>query len=125
MKATHITESEWVVMQALWTEAPLTAAEVANAIADRSEWSDRTVKTLLARLVKKGALAYEVDGKRYLYKPVVSREACIDAEGRSLADRAFDGATSPLLIHFVERSDLSAEEIAVLKRILAEKESQL
>ncbi len=109
-------------MQVLWDRSPRTAAEVAELLADETQWSPRTVKTLLARLVKKGALGYEEQGRRYLYWPRISRESCIDAEGRSLADRAFAGATSPLLMHFVERSQLSQDEIDELKALLERKE---
>ncbi len=69
----NITEAEWEVMELLWETHPLSAADVAQALGPRRNWSDGTVKTLLARLLKKGALKHEIDGKRYLYSPRASR----------------------------------------------------
>ncbi|MCI0589272.1 MAG: BlaI/MecI/CopY family transcriptional regulator [Planctomycetes bacterium] len=118
----RISEAEWKVMRVLWEEHPRTASQVAQALGPQAAWTDRTVKTLLARLVKKGVLSTESDGKRYLYEPAVSREACVAAEGRSFVARVFDGSASPLLLHFVKRSRLTRGEIEELRRILEEKE---
>lgn len=118
-----ISDAEWEVMQVLWDAAPrpLAAGEVVDALAGRKDWNPRTVKTLLNRLVKKRALGFEAQGKRYLYRPRVSREACVRSEGRTFLARVFGGAAGPLLAHFVNESPLTREEIAYLKRLLAEK----
>lgn len=117
----RISDAEWEVMQVLWESAPRCAAEVAEALAPRRDWSDRTVKTLLGRLLKKGALEAEADGKRYLYRPRVEREECVRAEGQSFLRRVFGGEASPLLAHFVEEAELSGEEIDALRTLLARK----
>ena len=117
----RISDAEWAVMGAVWERHPVTAQEVALALADRG-WSDRTVKTLLSRLVKKGALGFEAEGKRYRYHPLVERDACLRAEGHSLLERTAGGAASPVLTLFLERADLSPAEIDELRRLLDEKE---
>jgi len=118
----RISDAEWEVMQVVWANHPITAGAVARRIATRRDWSSRTVKTLLSRLVGKGALDYEVDGKRYLYHPAVTREECVREASRSFLDRVFGGNARPALLHFVEESDLSAAEIRKLKRLLDGKE---
>ncbi|MEM7307425.1 MAG: BlaI/MecI/CopY family transcriptional regulator [Planctomycetota bacterium] len=118
----RISDAEWAVMATIWDQHPRTAAEVAAALADRA-WSVRTVKTLLGRLVKKGVLGFEVDGKRYLYRPRVERDAYVQAESRSFLAR-HGGAASPLLAHFVREGALSADELAELRRLLDEKEAR-
>ncbi len=120
----RISDAEWTVMTVLWNAAPrpLTANEVADALVPSTRWSPRTIKTMLNRLVRKGALKFKAAGKRYLYSPGVSREACVRSETRSLADRLFGGATSALLAHFVEDARLSRREIAELRRLLDRKE---
>lgn len=114
-----IAESEWVIMEALWESAPQTASEVAKSVRDSTSWAENTVRTLLTRLVDKGALktAENASGTR-IYLPAVRREACVRAESQSFLDRIFGGAAKPLLVHFAQNSKLTAEEVRDLKRLL-------
>src|ERR1700741_4737800 len=94
--AERISEAELVVMEALWSAGqPLTAAEVTQRIDAAREWSDRTIKTMLGRLLAKGALVHEEDGRRYLYRPAVERADYVAQESRRMLDRLFDGRISP------------------------------
>lgn len=117
-----ISDAEWRVMQVLWDRSPLTAGEVVESLADTCDWSPATVKTMLGRLVKKGVLAYEQDGKRYLYRPAVTREDAVKRESRSFLDRVFDGAAGAMLAHFVRGQKLTRRELNELRRLLEEKE---
>jgi len=114
----RISEAEHVVMEVLWEESPLTAAEVHERIDPARGWSDRTVKTMLARLLGKGALAHEEDGRRYLYRPVVAREDYVAVESRKLVDRLFGGRVTPLVAHLAERDELTEEDIAEIEALL-------
>ena len=117
-----IADSEWDVMNVLWSAgAPLAASDVVARLAGVRDWSPRTVKTLLNRLINKGALAYEAEGKRYLYRPRVSREQCVRDETRSFLSRVFAGAPGPMLLQFVAQAKLSPDEIDALKRLLDKK----
>jgi BlaI family penicillinase repressor len=114
----QISDSEWNVMKIVWESGPLTAGQIVQAMEGQTDWHPRTIKTLLSRLVKKGAVAMEEDGKRYLYRAKVTREACRRYEARSFLSRVFDGAVAPALVHFLKQSDLSREELEELKKIL-------
>ncbi len=117
-----ITDAEWELMDVLWAAAgPLAAGDVVERLAGRRERSPRTVKALLNRLLVKGAVAFEAQGNRYLYRPAVDRDRCVRAAGRSFAARVFGGAAAPLLAHFVAEADLSPAEVEHLQRLLAEK----
>jgi predicted transcriptional regulator len=70
-----ISDAESQVMQVLWERHPLSADEVVAALAESTDWQEATVKTLLNRLFKKGAIAAQRDGRRYLYRPVLRRAA--------------------------------------------------
>jgi BlaI family penicillinase repressor len=122
-KSPKISDAEWAVMAVLWEQSPRTAGEVVDALAGTVTWSAATIKTMLNRLVRKRALTFKADGKRYLYSPAVSREACVRSEMRGLVDRLFGGATSALLAHFVEDARLSRDEIDELRRLLDRKRS--
>jgi BlaI family transcriptional regulator, penicillinase repressor len=116
----RISEAEQAVMEVLWADAPLTAAEVTERIDPAREWSDRTVKTMLGRLLAKGVLAHEEDGRRYLYRPAVAREEFVTRESRRLVDRLFGGRAAPLVAHLAERDALTDQDIAELEALLKE-----
>jgi predicted transcriptional regulator len=114
-----ISAAESRVMGILWRQdAPMAADEVVDALGDAAEWTPGTVRTLLTRLVNKKALATKKDGKRYLYRPLVRREDYVHAESVNFLDRMFDGRIAPLVAHFSERSEISEDEIAELKRLV-------
>lgn len=117
-----ISEAEWEVMNVLWDRAPLTAQDVCATVCDPKGWSPNTVKTLLARLVRKGALRYREDGNRYLYLPAVARETLVREQSRSFVARVFgERPSTPLLLHMVESAELSEGEIDELRQILERK----
>jgi BlaI family penicillinase repressor len=116
----QISDAEWDVMKIVWDHGPLTAGQIVQHLESERDWAPRTVKTLLGRLVRKGAVAMTADDKRYLYKAKVSREACRRQESRSFLSRVFDGAVAPALVHFIKSERLSADDIAQLKRIFDE-----
>jgi predicted transcriptional regulator len=114
-----ISSAESVVMAALWRRSPLTAEAVAGEVAEAQGWTEATVKTLINRLLKKGAIAAARDGRRYLYRPRMKRESYVAAESRDLLDRLFDGKLAPFIAHFSEQQNLSEDEIDELKKLIA------
>ena len=114
----RISEAELAVMEVLWAEAPLTAMDVAERIDPARGWSDRTVKTLLGRLLGKGVLVHEEQGKRYLYRPTVARVDYVAQESGRLVDRLFGGRDVPLVAHLAESGQLSDADIAELEALV-------
>ncbi len=113
----QISEAEAVVMDVLWGEHPLGADEVVAALAGRG-WAEPTIKTLLNRLLTKGAISASRDGRRYLYSPVLQRQAWVAEQSSGLLDKLFDGRVAPLVAHFSQRGQLSAQDIAELKALI-------
>jgi predicted transcriptional regulator len=108
-------------MDALWStspQTPLAATDIAARIKGDRDWSSRTVKTLLSRLVEKGALATQQDGRRFLYSPIISRADYERSAARSLADRLFGGRAAPLVAHLADGEGLSPADIAELEAII-------
>src|SRR5687768_14013747 len=102
-------------MDVLWAKSPRTASEVVDELSESSGWTAATIKTMLNRLVRKRALKFKADGKRYLYTPALTRDAAVRTEARSFLDRLFGGAVGPMLAHFVEGARLSRDEIEQLR----------
>ncbi len=113
-----ITDGEWEIMESVWQADDQTPAEILARI-DVGNRSHRTLRTLLARLVEKQAVAVRVEGAKRLYRANVSRQACIRSVGESFTQRFFKGNLKSLLLHFVEDESLTSREIEELKQRLA------
>jgi len=116
----RISEAEHTVMEALWQRSPQSAAEVCETVCTMRGWSMPTVKTLLARLVAKNAVTTELDGRRFLYSPIIGRSDYVGGESRRLVDRLFGGRAAPLFAHLAEAEALSEDDIAEIERLLKE-----
>lgn len=114
----QISEAESVVMEVLWQRSPQTSEEVVAALGQRQEWQEATIKTLLNRLLNKGAIEAQKDGRRYLYSPILRREDWVMGESESLLARLFDGRVAPLVAHFSQHRKLSAADVAELRRLV-------
>ncbi len=114
----NISEAESRVMQVLWQNAPLSADAIIQALADQTDWQEKTIKTLLNRLLRKNAIEARRDGRRYLYSPLLRREDWQAEESRSLLDRAFDGRLAPMLAHFSRHEKLSDKDIRELRQLM-------
>jgi BlaI family transcriptional regulator, penicillinase repressor len=121
MPAKHtvsISEAESVVMDVIWRTNPVSTDDVFTALARHGKWQEPTVKTLLNRLLKKGAVSAQKAGRRYLYSPVLKRDQWLAAESKGFLDRLFDGRVAPLVSHFSQQRKLSKKDIADLRRII-------
>jgi predicted transcriptional regulator len=114
----RIAEGEYAVMEVLWEKAPLTAAEVADRVPPDRGWTLATVKTMLSRLLGKGLLAHEQDGRRYLYRPAIRREDYVAEETGRMIDRMFAGRVTPLVAQLAARDRLTAEDIDEIEALL-------
>jgi BlaI family transcriptional regulator, penicillinase repressor len=117
----QISDAEWDVMEPIWAVGACTAADVIRQLRATHDWNHSTIRTLLARLVEKGALAYDVDGSRYIYRAAVSRSRCVRQEGRSFLKKAFGGDVAALVAHFVADASLDRDQIEQLRQLLAQK----
>lgn len=116
-----ISDAESQVMEVLWQAgAPLPAEDVAAALSGSHSWQEATVKTLLNRLLNKGAVAAEKDGRRYLYRPVLARDQWVASESSGLVDRLFGGRIAPLVAHFGKQKKLSREDLDELTKLIEE-----
>ena len=117
-----ISDSEWEIMNLVWKKSPIAASEIVEQLAPKNDWHPRTIRTLLSRLVGKGALRAALEGKRYLYEPKVTMEECVRHESRSFVERVFGGAPASMLISLVKASEFTPQELKELRKILSEKE---
>jgi BlaI family penicillinase repressor len=119
MKASvSISDAESVVMSVLWQRSPAAAEDIIGALKETERWHESTVKTLLGRLVKKGAVRAQRTGRRYLYTPMFDRDQWLSDESASLLDRLFHGRVAPFVAHFSHVRKLGKRDIAELKELI-------
>ncbi len=114
----RLSDAEWTVMKPLWEKGPLAARDLYAALPRGHGWSHETVKTMLARLVKKGAVAYTPVGNSYLYQARFAREEIVSAEVKDFKRRVLDGALAPFLVNFFEGRPPSDGELEVLEQLI-------
>ena len=120
MKAiVSISGAESRVLAVLWRDGPSTSETVIAALAEE-KWEISTIKTLLARLVKKRAIRARKEGRRHVYSAVLTREQWITEESEGLLSRLFAGRLAPLVQHFSRHRKLSRADIRELKRLIEE-----
>jgi BlaI family transcriptional regulator, penicillinase repressor len=119
-----ISEAESAVMEVLWRTSPVSTEDVVAALKNRQDWQEPTIKTLLNRLLKKGAVSAQREGRRYLYSPLLQRDQWLASESKGLLDRLFGGRVAPLVAHFSKQRKLTRKDIADLKRLIEELEDE-
>ena len=117
-----ISDAEWRVMRVVWQCRSATAAEVIEQLVPETGWNHRTVRTLLGRLVEKGALRTKERENRYVYRPKVTQSRCVRQEMRSFLAKVFDGDAVGLLQHFVEQEEITPEQIEQLQCFLKQRD---
>ena len=108
-------------MKIIWAKSPIMAREVIAQLKVSQSWHAKTIRTLMARLVKKGALGYQSLGRAYLYRPLVKEVDCVRAESASFIDRVFDGELVPMLTQVFEARKLSDAERREIRLLVGDR----
>ena len=115
----QISEAEFEVMKIVWKSAPINTNEITERLLKTTSWSTKTIQTLIKRLVTKGALTYEKQGRVFVYTPFVKEDEYINQESNSFLKRFYDGDISAMLSAYLENNQLSETEIRHLRSILS------
>lgn len=124
MKSVSISNSELEVMRVLWERGDLSAPELVEELGQRCSWEENTIKTLLFRLVKKGAVRQEGIKRCYRYIPEIGRDDYREEAGGRLIEQVFDSNPGAMMCFFARREKLSKKDIAELRKILEEAEKK-
>jgi len=123
-KKIQISAAESQVMEAVWRKGPQTPDDIIAATAAANGWGAGTVRTLITRLLRKGALAGTRRDGGYFYHPLISRADYVQSESQNLLDRLFQGQVAPFVAHFATQRTLSAADLKKLKKLIEELEDE-
>ena len=113
-----ISESEWKIMQALWDCSPMPLGELITKVGPENNWNGNTVRTLLVRLVEKGAVKAEKQGRNYLYCPLAQETECVMQETEHFLKRIFDGSPARLFAALSAQGKLSEQDCREIESML-------
>lgn len=116
----QISEAEFEVMRVVWDLAPVSTNEITDQLLQTTDWSPKTIQTLIRRLVTKGALTYEKQGRMFVYTAAVEEDEYLRSKTLSFVEHYFNGNISALVSSFLESDALSAEDIESLRDVLSE-----
>lgn len=115
----QISEAEFEVMKIIWKHAPISTNEITDKLTQTTQWSPKTIQTLIKRLVNKGVLSYEKQSRVFVYTPLIEEKEYIGLKSRSFLKRYFDGDITAMLSAYIEDDNLSESEIDTLRSLLS------
>lgn len=115
----QISEAEFEVMKIIWNHAPINTNEITEMLSKTTTWSPKTIHTLIKRLVNKGAISYEKDGRVFVYTPRIKENEYIENESSHFLKRFYNGDITRMLSSFMENNKLSKAEIKILNTMLS------
>ena len=120
----QISEAEFEVMKVVWKYAPINTNEITEKLIQTTDWSPKTIQTLIKRLVSKKALTYEKQSRVFVYTPLVKEDEYIRRESNTFLNRFYDGNITSMLASYIEDDKLSETEIDTLRSLLSEKQKK-
>jgi BlaI family transcriptional regulator, penicillinase repressor len=117
----ELTEAEWSVIKAVWENEPCTAPAIQDRLFGPTRWTYSTVRTLMDRMVAKGALKAHKEGKLTIYQSAVTRAQAQRGELFYALKHAFNGALTPMVQCLLEYNKLDAGELEKLELLIKSK----
>ena len=115
----QISEAEFEVMKVVWKYAPINTNEITEKLIQTTDWSPKTIQTLIKRLVSKKALTYEKQSRVFVYTPLVKEDEYIRQESNTFLKRYYDGNITSMLASYLEDDKLSETDIDTLRHLLS------
>lgn len=119
-KLPQISEAEFEVMKVIWKYTPISTNEVTEKLTQTTDWSPKTIQTMLKRLVTKKALTYEKQSRVFVYTPLVPETEYIRQESNSFLNKYYNGNIVSMLTSYLEDDKLSKTELDTLRHLLSD-----
>ena len=111
------------IMRILWQNNEATVAEVHEVLFSERGLAPTTIATMLRKMEDKGVVAHRVEGRQFVYRPIVSENAIRSSMVGELLDRLFAGDPAALVSHLVADREIDRDELARLRSLLGAEEN--
>lgn len=118
-----ITDAEWEVMRVVWAHGSVTSREIIEILESKIQWKAPTIKTLLGRLVEKGALNTEQEGRKYIYSANIEEKEAVRSFTNDIFDRICQKNVGNVIESIIKDHTLSFDDIQRLEEILEMKKA--
>ena len=115
-----LSDAELDVMLAVWQNRPPVLRSDLEEQLKSHNWADTTALTLLSKLVEKGYLSLERQGRRNLYTPLVSERDYRRWANRSFLGKMYQSSLRRMVASLVESSDLTDRDLQELEEFITE-----
>lgn len=116
MKDQRLPDAELDVMMAIWeNEEPKSSTEILEAVSQKRSWQLPTLMTVLSRLVNKGFLQCEKQGRFNLYTAHIAKDDYIKSESKTMLEKLYGNSISSLVASLAGGGAISAEELRELR----------
>ena len=122
--SSSLTDNEWLLMNIVWELKRCAARDASKLAEERHGWAASTTKTYLSRLVEKDRLKATRIGNSFLYEPKASLGASLREAADRLLEKMPGSLGGPLLAYMIGRTQLGAEDVAELKKVLRDAEDE-
>ena len=121
--STHITDAEWEVMRVVWANGRVTSKKVISVLKEKMDWTQSTTKTILGRLVEKGILNTEQEGRKFIYTANIEEKEAVRDYAEDIFNRICKKKVGSVIGNIIEDHVLSFDDIDRLEKILEMKKS--
>ena len=118
-KTARIGDLQLAIMRVLWDLGEATVADVHQALYDERGLAPTTVATMLKKMEDKGVIAHRAEGRKFIYRPVMSQDQVTRSMVSDLTERLFSGKPIALVTHLLSRHEIDPEELSELERMIA------
>ena len=114
----HLGKVQLQIMQVLWNKGEATAREITDAMNVHEPIAHSTVQTLLRGLEDKQAVAYRVEGRVFIFYPLIKEDKVRTSAARDLVQRIFGGNAADLMTHLLKHEKVSPAELDELRKLI-------
>jgi predicted transcriptional regulator len=117
---TSLTDLQFAIMRILWERAEATVLEVQTGLRPERDLAQTTIATLLSRLEKRGVVEHRLDGRQFVYRPLVTEQEVRRSMVSELTALLFDGSSAALMSHLLHSRDIDPGDLDRVKRMIEE-----
>lgn len=116
-----LSDSELDIMLVIWkANSPIKSSYVREALKDK-EWAPTTVLNFLARLVDKGYLKCESQGRSNIYTPLIKEEEYLQRKNKGFLQKFYENSIKNMVAELYDGEVISDEDLEELKEFIDEK----
>lgn len=124
-KKYQLAELQLAIMQVLWELGEATVSQVREGLAPERDLAHTTVGTMLTKMEEKGHVRHRSEGRSNVYRPSIRREQVSQTMVSDLAQRLFGGDIKEMVCHLLDDDDLTADDLAELRRLIRRREKEM